>query len=314
MPRLTRRRFAQLAATAGLTGATRPDKLTVLLDWFVNPDHAPILVAQESGAFARQNLIVDLIAPADATMPPKLVAAGHGDIALTDQPHFHEQVAGGLPLVRIGALIDRPLATLVALQQSGITSIHSLKGKRIGHGAGDAEQAMVGAMLATAGLKLADVQMVDVGEQLTVALLIGQVDAVTVYRNFELLELRGMGEPVSFDYEKNGVPWYDEMIFVTSAALAGDRRLPRFLAAVREGAARLRIDPEDAWQRCAAARPDLKTSLNRAAWQVTIPYFAADPFAVDMARYATFAAFLARSGVITPPPPVGSYVRLLSPD
>lgn len=310
-PQLTRRRLLPLAASATLAAAT-PDHLTVLLDWFINPNHAPILVAQQSGAFARANLTVELLPPADASMPPKLVAAGHADIALTDQPHFHEQIAGGLPLLRIGGLIDRPLATLAGLRRNGITSLAALKGKRIGHGPGDAENAMVGAMLKTAGLTLADVQMIDVGEQLTVALLIGQVDAVTVYRNFELLELRSTGaEPISFDYETNGVPWFEELIFVTNPGLAADPRLPRFLSAVSEGAARLRTDPEAAWTACAAAQRDLQTPLNHAAWRATAAYFAIDPFALDTARYANFAAFLARAGIIPSPPAVSSYTRLL---
>ena len=41
------------------------DKLTILLDWFVNPDHGPIIVAQEKGYFADQGLEVEVIAPAD---------------------------------------------------------------------------------------------------------------------------------------------------------------------------------------------------------------------------------------------------------
>jgi len=308
------RRLALLAASAGALAAAPQDRLIVLLDWFINPNHAPILVAQQTGAFARQNLAVTLIAPADTSMPPKLVAAGHADIGLTDQPHFHEQIAGGLPLLRIGALIDRPLATLVALRRNGITSLAALRGKRIGHGPGDAERAMVGAMLAHAGLSLADVQMIDVGEQLTVALLIGQVDAVTVYRNFELLELRSTGaEPIAFDYETNGVPGFEELIFVTAHKLAADPRLPRFLTAIQEAAARLRTDPEAAWQLCAAAQHDLQTPLNQAAWRATVPYFAANPFALNPARYTNFADFLARSGIIPPPPLVASYTRVLRP-
>jgi putative hydroxymethylpyrimidine transport system substrate-binding protein len=311
-PKLTRRELGQILASTALTAAAPPRRLTVLLDWFVNPNHAPILIAQQSGAFARAGLEVELIAPADASMPPKLVASGHGDIALTDQPHFHEQIAGGLPLIRIGALIDRPLSALVGLKRNEISSLASLKGKRIGHGAGDAETAMVGAMLATAGLALGDVHMIDIGEQLSVALLIGQVDAVTVYRNFELIQLRNAGaEPVSFDYETNGVPWFEELIFVTSPALASDPRLPRFLSAVQEGAARLRIDPEGAWKACSIQQTDLTTPLNHASWQATVPYFATDPFALDTGRYTKFAAFLAATHLIPQAPDVANYTRQL---
>ena len=73
----------------GATPAQAGDKLTVLLDWFVNPDHAPLIVAREKGYFAAQGLDVDLIAPADPNDPPKLVAAGKADIAVSYQPQLH---------------------------------------------------------------------------------------------------------------------------------------------------------------------------------------------------------------------------------
>ena len=34
------------------TPAMAADKMKLLLDWFVNPDHGPIIVAQEKGYFA----------------------------------------------------------------------------------------------------------------------------------------------------------------------------------------------------------------------------------------------------------------------
>lgn len=42
---------ALLAAFLPL-GAQANDKMTILLDWFVNPDHAPLIVAREKGFFA----------------------------------------------------------------------------------------------------------------------------------------------------------------------------------------------------------------------------------------------------------------------
>ena len=45
--------------------ASAQDKMTLLLDWFINPDHGPIIVAEEKGFFADQNLEVEIVAPAD---------------------------------------------------------------------------------------------------------------------------------------------------------------------------------------------------------------------------------------------------------
>ena len=279
--------------------ASANDKLSIVLDWFVNPDHAPILVAQQIGAYAAENLDVTLIPPADPTMGPKLVAAGQADIALTAEPQFLEAASSGLDLVRIGVLIDRPLSTLVALRGSGIASLADLRGKRIGYGSGETERAMVAAMLHTAGLTLADVHMVQIGEQLTVALLAKQVDAVTVYRNFETLELKEHGaESLGFDYETHGVPRFDELIYVARANAAHDPRLVRFLRATAKGAAYLRAHPEASWKRFAADHPDLNDTLNHAAWYATLATFAADPFALDAAAYARFDRFLLTAGVV----------------
>jgi putative hydroxymethylpyrimidine transport system substrate-binding protein len=297
---------------ASLSPATAADHLTVLLDWFVNPDHAPLIVAQQIGAFKRANLDVELIAPADPNIPPRLVAAGHGDIALTAQPQFYEQIAGGLPLVRIGALIDRPLSTLVSLAETGITTPAQLKGKRIGYGSGEIEKAMVGAMLATANLSLRDVSMVQVGEQLSVSLLTHQVDAVTVYRNFESFELKDAGAHINgLDYETNGVPSFDELIYVVNRNAVNDPRLPRFLSAVAEATAYLRAHTKDCWAQFAASHPDLDNTLNHTSWFATVPYFATDPFALDGARYQRFAAFLAQAHVIDTIPALADYTATI---
>ncbi|HJO88016.1 MAG TPA: ABC transporter substrate-binding protein, partial [Rhodospirillales bacterium] len=78
------------------------EKLSVMLDWFVNPDHAPLIIAKEKGFFEAAGLNVKLITPADPNDPPKLVAAGKVDLAVSYQPQLHVQVAEGLPLIRIG--------------------------------------------------------------------------------------------------------------------------------------------------------------------------------------------------------------------
>ena len=67
-------KFAAAALVALLaTPAFAADKMTLILDWFVNPDHGPIIIAEEKGYFADAGLEVEVIAPADPADPPKLV-------------------------------------------------------------------------------------------------------------------------------------------------------------------------------------------------------------------------------------------------
>ena len=109
------------------TPAIAQDKMTILLDWFINPDHGPIILAQELGYFADQGLEVEIIPPADPSAPPRLVAAGQGDLAVSYQPSLHLQVAEGLPLVRVGTLVATPLNCLLVLEDGPIKEIGDLK-------------------------------------------------------------------------------------------------------------------------------------------------------------------------------------------
>ena len=113
--------------------ALAADKLTVLLDWYVNPDHAPLVIAKEGGYFARHDLDVDLVVSSDASAPPKLVAAGKADVAITYQPDLMLQIKEGLPIVRFGTLIDTPLNCLIVLKDGPIKSLADLKGKTVGY-------------------------------------------------------------------------------------------------------------------------------------------------------------------------------------
>jgi putative hydroxymethylpyrimidine transport system substrate-binding protein len=120
-------RAAAFALTLAATPAVAQEKLTVLLDWFVNPDHAALVVAQQGGYFKRAGLDVTLVEPADPSAPPKLVAAGQGDIAVSYQPNLYLQVKEELPVRRIGGMVDTPLNSLVVLADGPVKSIGDLR-------------------------------------------------------------------------------------------------------------------------------------------------------------------------------------------
>ncbi len=82
--------FTAITLTALISGQTMAnEKLTLVLDWYINPDHAPIMVAEQIGAFKAQGLDVKIVPPSDPALPPRLVAAGQADLAITYQPQVH---------------------------------------------------------------------------------------------------------------------------------------------------------------------------------------------------------------------------------
>jgi len=291
---------AALLALAPALPAQAADKMTLVLDWFVNPDHAPIVLAAERGYFTDAGLEVEIIAPADPADPPKLVAAGRADLAITYQPQLHLQVHEGLPLVRVGTLVGTPLNCLMVRADGPVATLADLKGKRIGYSVAGVEQALVSALLAQAGLTLDDVEMVNVNWALTPALLSGQVDAtIGGYRNFELTQMRlAGGEGRCFFLEEEGLPAYDELIYVTNADSPDRDRINRFLDAVERATQFMLNHPEEAREIFAAHAPDLSDELNTAAWADTFGRFAISPAALDHGRYARFEAFLHENALV----------------
>lgn len=304
------RSLCAAALTLGLAGPVQSaDKLTVLMDWFTNPDHAPLIIAQTNGFFAAENLEVELIEPADPAMPPKLVAAGQGDIAVSYQPTLHAQIDEGLPVKRIGTLVETPLNSLIVLKDGPIKELADLKGKKIGFSVSGFEDAMLSQMLRTVGLTANDVELINVNFALSPSLLAGQVDAVIGgYRNFELtqIELEGK-EGLAFYPEENGVPVFDELIYVVHKDKAGDPRYARFMAAVEAATIYLTNHPDDAWNAFIEAYPNLNDELNRRAWADTLPRFAKRPAALDAGRYQRFAEFLKENGLLKTIVPVETY-------
>lgn len=301
--------LAVLLALVAPLQAHAADKLTVMLDWFVNPDHAPLVIAKEGGYFARHGLDVDLVAPADPSAPPRLVAAGKADIAVTYQPDLMLQIKEGLPLLRLGTLVATPLNCLIALKDGPVKTLADLKGKKIGYSVAGLQKAYLNAMLKSAGLTSSDVTLVNVNFNLVTALMSGQVDAaIDGYRNFELIQLGLEGKPgIAFYPEEHGVPPYDELVYATGSKLKDDPRLPRFLAAVEDATVFMTNHPDEALAMFLKAHPDLDDELNRKAFFATLPRFAKRPAALDPSRYERFAAFMKDAGLLATVPPVDSY-------
>ena len=276
------------------------DKMTLLLDWFINPDHGPIIIAKEKGYFADQNLEIEIIAPADPSAPPKLVAAGQADLAVSYQPQLHLQLTQGLPLIRVGTLVATPLNCLLVLENGPIKSPQSLSGKKVGFSVAGVEEILLSAILEKYGVKLEDVELVNVNFSLSPSLMSGQVDAVIgAFRNFELNQMKIENVPGKcFFLEEEGVPPYDELIYVANSKNIDKEKIRKFLKATELATQFIINNPEESWKIFASTSKELDDQLNRMAWADTIPRFALRPPAFDAGRYLEFQDFLLQNKLI----------------
>lgn len=286
------------------------EKLTVLLDWFINPDHAPLFVAYERGYFRDRGLEVEFIAPSNPNDPPKLVAAGKADLAVSYQHQHQMQVDQGLPLVRVATLVATPLNSLVVLADGDIRDIGDLKGKTIGYSVGGFETVLLKVMLEKASLTLDDVKLINVNFSLSPSLFTGSADGVIgAFRNFELNQMDIENRPGrAFYVEEYGIPAYDELILVANRDSLDDPKLGKFVDGLEAGVQYLVNHPDDSWQLfIAGERKDLDDELNRRAWRDTLPRFALRPGALDRTRYQRFAEFLKDQDIITEIAPLESW-------
>ena len=276
------------------------DKMTLLLDWFINPDHGPIVIAKEKGYFSDQNLEIEIIAPADPSSPPKLVAAGQADLAVSYQPQLHLQLTQGLPLIRVGTLVATPLNCLLVLENGPIKTPQSLSGKKIGFSVAGVEEILLSAILEKYGVKLEDVELVNVNFSLSPSLMSGQVDAVIgAFRNFELNQMKIENVPGKcFFLEEEGVPPYDELIYVANSKNIDKEKIRKFLKATELATQFIINNPEESWKIFASTSKELDDQLNRMAWADTIPRFALRPPAFDAGRYLEFQDFLLQNKLI----------------
>ena len=301
---MVRRRPLLGAVAASLVFARRAqaaaDKITVVLDWLLNANHAALFAAEQSGAFARAGLAVTLIAPSDPDSPVRLLAAGQADLAIGYGTQINMIDAAGLPLLRIATLIDRPLNTVMALEGGQIRGLADLRGKTVGVSVSGVEDAILAAMLASVGVKIGEVTIVKVNFNMVTALLSGRLDAaIGAYRNAEVLQVASLGrKPLLFLPEEHGVPAYDELIVLARRDGRGDVRYRRFVAALQEGTQALLADPEGMWRAFASAHTELDTPLNKACWAATLPALARDPGRLDAPRYLAFEKFALVSGII----------------
>lgn len=298
---------APLALAFNWTHAAEP--FTVLLDWYVNPDHGPLYVAQAQGYFEDAGLEVELIAPANPNDPPKLVAAKRADVAISYQPQLHLQVAEGLPLVRIATLVATPLNSIVVLEDSDIQSISDLKGRKVGYSVAGFEDVLLASVLEANGLTLEDVTLINVNFSLSPAVMSKQVDAVIgAYRNFELNQMDINGVPGrAFFLEEEGIPAYDELVIVAHRDRASEPKMREFIDALERGVQFMINHPQQAWENFVSFDRTLDDELNRRAWRDTLARFALRPGALDRARYERFSDFLLERGLIQQKPKLESY-------
>ncbi len=294
-------------AKQDVTSAASTKPFTVMLDWFPNADHAALYSAIAHEDFRAVGLDVRPVVPSETAEPLKLLAAGKVDMAISYEPELLLARDQGLKLVSVGALVQRPLASIIALPGQHVSKVAELAGKTVGTAGLPYQAAELRTALQSAGVNPASVKEVNVGFNLVPAMLSGKVAATLGgYWNYEAIQLTLLHKhPVTISVNRAGVPGYDELVLVVreGEAHTDGQDLRAFLQALTLGEREVRANPPAAAALVVKANPSLEPKLQLESIKQTLPAAQpanpGDPFGwQDPSAWAAFGSWMRSRGLL----------------
>jgi putative hydroxymethylpyrimidine transport system substrate-binding protein len=283
------------------------EKLTLDLDFYPNPDHAGIYMAQEEGFFKDAGLEVAINSPSDPSAPLKDVASGRADLAITYEPELMLAREQGLDVVAVSALVNQPLTSLMWLKKGDVKGVADLKGKTVSYAGIPYQEAFMRTILKRAKVPISTVKLVNVGFGLIPSLVSGSAQAMLGgYSNVEGVDLQQRGkEPVITPVDQLGVPTYDELVIVARRSTLEEKgeRIRLFVNSLRRGTEAAAANPKAATEAILAANNDLEPKLVEAEVKATLPLLSArtpgKPYGwMNPEEWEAFAGWMRDEGLI----------------
>jgi putative hydroxymethylpyrimidine transport system substrate-binding protein len=291
--------FACLAGCGGGASGDTTEPGTIALDFQPNAVHAGIYATD-----------LNIRVPAASTDSLKLLTAGRADMAVLDIHDLGLAREAGTDVVGVGALVQRPLAAVIA-NASEVRRPRDLEGKRVGVTGLPSDEAVLHAIVENDGGDYSRVKKVTIGFSAVPSLVAGKVDAAVAFWNAEGVALRERGVKTrEFRVDDYGAPRYPELVLVvTRDTLRKHGELvDSMLEAIEKGTFDALHDREATIKRLVNAsgadEPLMRAQL-AAVGPALLP-----PVSLDRAALEGWAAFDEQFGILRERPDVERAFRL----
>lgn len=276
--------------------------ITLMLDWYLSPQHAALVIAKERGLYAAQGLEVEIQSPADPSIAIKLLTAGEVDLALTRQPLLHLQAHNGAPIVRIATLIETSLTAVIVAGEEQAETENTLAGLHYGYTTGEGRDLSIPRLLPRSVQQTDDfTPPINLHFDPIRAMREGQIDAVAdgFYHYLpQQLATEGINTHV-IRFDELDIPRNDGLVVLANSDTLARRAdtWSRFVLAVEQASHWIIDNPDAAWELLISAHPVLDNDINANAWEDILRRMALSPAALDSRRYADFETFLHKMGL-----------------
>jgi NitT/TauT family transport system substrate-binding protein len=200
---------------------SRAESIEIAMGYIPNVQFAPYYVAQEKGFFAEEDLQVTFDYGMSTDIMT-LVAGGRVEFGISDGDQVIVARDRGIPVKVIYTMYVKYPVGVVSFEEKGLTSISSLRGKRVGTpGPYGSNYIGLQVLLHDAGMGLADIDLEFIEYTQVESLLADRVDAAVVFINNEPVVLQSMGREV------NLIEAYRVTPMVSAAIITGERLAER---------------------------------------------------------------------------------------
>jgi putative hydroxymethylpyrimidine transport system substrate-binding protein len=296
------------ASAAALLGCGDGDsaerRVTLALDFQPNPVHAGIYAALREDLDEQHDVDLRVRVPSASTDSLKLLAADRADVSVVDIHDLGLARQEGADLVGVGALVQRPLAAVIA-RRGDIRRPRDLEGGRVGVTGLPSDDAVLRAVVEDDGGDYDRVKRVTIGFSAVPSLVARRVDAVVSFWNAEGVALRQRGVPTrEFRVDRYGAPRYPELVLVTTRETLRERRglVEDLVATLADGTRAALADRDRAVAELVEAS-GADEPLVRAQLEAVAPALR-PPLRLDRAALEGWAEFDARFGILDRVPDV----------
>jgi putative hydroxymethylpyrimidine transport system substrate-binding protein len=289
-----------LASCGGDDDAGGAQRGTLALDFQPNAVHA--------GIYAAENIRIRV--PSASTDSLKLLAAGRADMSVVDIHDLGLARERGSDIVGVGALVQRPLAAVIA-RGSDVRRPRDLEGRRVGVTGLPSDDAVLRAVVEHDGGSFERVRRLTIGFSAVPTLIAGRVDAVVSFWNAEGVALRERGvDTREFRVDEYGAPRYPELVLAVTRETLDERGdlVDSMLSEIESGT-RVALRDRDATIEELVRASGADEPLMRAQFEAVAPALT-PPLRLDRAALESWARFDARFGILRSAPDVERAFRL----
>jgi NitT/TauT family transport system substrate-binding protein/putative hydroxymethylpyrimidine transport system substrate-binding protein len=292
----------------GSSARTGPRNATLVLDFTPNAVHAGIYSAIAHHLDRDDGIHLSVVVPSATTDSIKLLETGRVNFAILDIHDLAIAREHGADIVGIMAIVERPLAALIAAPRFPTPT--TLEGQTVGITGVPSDTAVLDSIVTGAGGNPHRVHTLTIGFNAVADLLAGRVSAATAFWSDEGVTLqRRRGGFHDFRVDDYGAPHYPELVVcATGATLRRDRTLASDLVqTLVDGYGFTITHPRRSAADLESFVPGLDPSLVTAQLSALLPAFTGPGGRVgvlDAQTLAGLAAWDAKFGIVSRPPEV----------